>query len=144
MESPKSSPRTQNSRPNIKRLWPLMPRNETDDRSGSLRLASPLAASGAACARHDVAPKAATAKTENKVLAKRRSFGLRLKNVLLETLASRIVVVLGAVARSVVGIWRNAARDGKKAGILNPPLEYSGQDQYVFRHLVPAQLVPGL
>src|SRR5947209_11376736 len=49
MASPKRSPKRQNSRPIINRLWPFMPRKETCDRSGRVRFASPPPASGAAC-----------------------------------------------------------------------------------------------
>jgi hypothetical protein len=35
----------QNRMPIIKRLWPFMPRNDTEDKSGSFRLASPPAVS---------------------------------------------------------------------------------------------------
>src|SRR5256885_8308758 len=43
MARPKSRPKTQTSKPKRRSLWPLTPRNETLERSGSLRLASPPA-----------------------------------------------------------------------------------------------------
>src|SRR6267154_4293404 len=43
MARPKSKPKTQTSKPKRRSLWPLTPRNETFERSGSLRLASPPA-----------------------------------------------------------------------------------------------------
>src|SRR5207253_7466196 len=43
MARPKRRPKTQTSKPKRRSLWPLTPRKETLERSGSLRLASPPA-----------------------------------------------------------------------------------------------------
>src|SRR5271170_1459004 len=50
MNMPKPRPKTQNTSPTISNLWPSTPRNETEERSGSFRAASPPSSVGCASA----------------------------------------------------------------------------------------------
>src|SRR5579871_5040185 len=70
MTRPKARPITQNSKPRVSSLWPSMPRKVTDERSGSLRLASPPV-SGAGWARAEDAVSINAAKAKEKNFPKR-------------------------------------------------------------------------
>src|SRR5579864_4991101 len=59
----------QNRIPTMSNLWPSMPRNETEERSGSFRPASPPA-SGAGWAKAADAPRMTTARIDATVVAR--------------------------------------------------------------------------
>src|SRR5581483_2782864 len=72
MASPNSRPRTQKAMPIRSKLWPLMrPRNCTDDKSGSFRLASPPALDEG-CDSAFVALRTISAETAAPIFAKRQ------------------------------------------------------------------------
>src|ERR1700686_1082833 len=102
MTMPKPRPKTQKRRPIIRRRWPSMPRKETDERSGSLRAASPPASSGWA----------------------RAAEGSSMR------VAKRAEIFANLVARSVADVFTNwRAMDARLALVVrikNPPNDPSG------------------
>src|SRR5256885_4923891 len=61
MARPKRRPKTETSKAKRRSLWPLTPRNETLERSGSLRLASPPASWDSASAAEPLTNNSPTA-----------------------------------------------------------------------------------
>src|SRR6266481_3634932 len=114
MTMPKARPKAQNTSPIVSRRWPSMPRNETDERSGSFKAASPPSsvvdcASG--CASAQPAVRRSRVASVTAVFAKRLftnqrptdarlAFQVRIK-ILLSIQGSRRVILFRHVNRSL-------------------------------------------